>query len=97
MQIRDTNIHCRSNGTADTDVYRQRAFMLRREATNQILRRLGRSIMPRLIGAVAILVSYVLFLQRNPLPQDAGPTFAPAKVSLLSGSPKAPKWDHRTQ
>ena len=62
-----------------------RAFLLRRETTNQILRRFGRSVRPRLIGAIAILVSYALFLPRNPLPQGAGSTFAPAKVSPLSG------------
>jgi len=97
MQIQVTSIRRRSNGTVDMDVYRRKAFLLRRETTNQILRRLGRSVMPRLIGAIAILVSYVLFLQRNPLPQGAGPTFAPAKVSLLSDSRKASKWDHRSQ
>ena len=78
MQIQVTNIHRRSNGTVDTDVYRRKAFLLRRETTNQILRRLGRSVLPQLIGAIAILVSYVLFLPRNPLPQGAHPMFAPA-------------------
>ena len=97
MEIQVTNIHRRSNGTIDTDVYRQKAFLLRRETTNQILRRLGRSILPRLIGAIAILVSYGLFLPRNPLPQGAGPTFAPAKVSPLSDSLRTPKSNHRSQ
>lgn len=97
MEIQVNNIHRRSNGTVDTDFYRQKAFLLRRETTNQILRRLGRSVLPRLIGAIAILVSYVLFLPRNPLPQGAGPTFAPAKVSLLPGSLKTSKWNHRSQ
>ena len=41
MQIQVTNIHRRSNGTVDTDVYRRKAFLLRRETTNRILRRLG--------------------------------------------------------
>ena len=97
MQIQVTNIHRRSNGTVDTDVYRRKAFLLRRETTTRILRRLGRSILPRLIGPVAILVSYVLFLPRNPLPQGAGSTFAPAKVSLLPDSLKTSKWNHRSQ
>ena len=78
MQIQVTSIRRRSNGTVDMDVYRRKAFLLRRETTNQILRRLGRSVLPQLIGAIAILVSYVLFLPRNPLPQGAHPMFAPA-------------------
>ena len=97
MQLQANNIHCRSNGTIDTDVYRQKAFLLRRETTNQFLRRLGCSVLPRVIGAIAILVSYVLFLPRNPLPQGAGSTLAPAKVSLLPDSLKTSKWDHRSQ
>ena len=97
MQFQVTNIHRRSNGTVDMDVYRRKAFLLRWETANQILRRLGRSVLPRLIGAIAILVSYVLFLPRNPLPQGAGPTFAPTKVSLLPGSLKTSKWNHRSQ
>ena len=39
MQLQVTNIHRRSNGTVDMDVYRWKAFLLRRETTNQILRR----------------------------------------------------------
>ena len=78
MQSQVTNIHRRSNGNVDADVYRRKAFLLRRETTNQILRRLGRSVLPRMIGAIAILVSYILFLPRNPLPQGAHPMFAPA-------------------
>jgi hypothetical protein len=97
MQSQVTNIHRRSNGTVDTDVYRRKAFLLRREATNQILRRLGRSVLPRLIGAIAILVSYILFLPRNPLPQGAGSTLAPAKMSLLPDALRAPKLNHRSQ
>ena len=97
MQIQVANIHRRSNGTVDTDVYRRKAFLLRRETTNRTLRWLGRSVLPRLIGAIVILVSYVLFLPRNPLPQGAGSTFAPAKVSLLPDSLKTSKWNHRSQ
>jgi hypothetical protein len=69
MRIQVTNIHRRSNGTVDIDVYRRKALLLRRETTNQILRRLGRSVWP-LIGAIAILLSYAL-LPRNPVPQSA--------------------------
>jgi hypothetical protein len=45
MQIQVTSIRRRSNGTVDMDVYRRKAFLLRRETTNQILRRLGRSVL----------------------------------------------------
>ena len=96
MRFQVINIHRRSNGTVDTDVYRQKAFVLRREATNQILRRLGRILRP-LIGAIAIPVSYVLLLPRNPVRQGATSKFARAKVFLLSDSLKTPKLDHRSQ
>ena len=96
MQLQVTNIHRRSNGTLDTDVYRQRAILSRRETTNQILRRLGRSARP-LLGAIAILVSYALLLPRNPLPQGAASTLAPAKVYPLSDSLRTPKSNHRSQ
>ena len=79
MQIQVTNIHRSSNGTIDTDVYRRRAFLLRRETTNRMLRRLGRSVRPWLIGAIAIPVSYVLLLPRNPGRQGAGSTFTPPR------------------
>ena len=97
MQIQVTKIHRRSNGTVDMDVYRRKAFLLRRETTNQILRRLGRSVLPRLIGAIVILVSSILLLPRNPLLQGAGSTFAPAKVSLLFDPLRTPKLNHRSQ
>ena len=97
MQIQVTKIHRRSNGTVDMDVYRRKAFLLRRETTNQILRRLGRSVLPRLIGAIVILVSPILLLPRNPLLQGAGSTFAPAKVSLLFDPLRTPKLNHRSQ
>jgi hypothetical protein len=97
MQSQVTNIHRRSNGTVDTDVYRRKAVLLRRETINQILRRLGRSVLPRMIGAIAILVSYILFLPRNPLPPGAGSRFAPAKMSLLPDALRAPKLNHRSQ
>ena len=75
MQLQVTNIHRRSNGTIDTDVYRRSAFLLRREITNQILRRLGRSVRP-LVGALAILLSYALLLSRTPMPQGAASMLA---------------------
>jgi hypothetical protein len=96
MQLQVTNIHRRSNGTLDIDVYCQRAILLRRETTNQILRRLGRSARP-LLGAIAILVSYALLLPRNPLPQGAASMLAPAKVSPLSDSLRTLKSNHRSQ
>jgi len=88
MRIQPTNIHRRSNGTVDMDVYRRKAFLLRRETTNQILRRLGLFVRP-LIGAVAIPVSYVLLLPRNPVQQGVASKFARAKVSPLSDSPRS--------
>jgi hypothetical protein len=96
MRLQVTNIHRRSNGTIDTDVYRRKAFLLRRETTNQILRRLGRSARP-LLGAIAILVNYALLVLRNPVPQGATSMLAPAKVSPLSGSLRTPKSNHRSQ
>ncbi|HET7805696.1 MAG TPA: hypothetical protein VFL53_15745 [Pseudolabrys sp.] len=94
MRIQVTNIHRRSNGTVDIDVYRRKALLLRRETTNQILRRLGRSVWP-LIGAIAILLSYAL-LPRNPVPQSAVSKLAPARVSPLSDSLRASKSNHRS-
>lgn len=85
MQLQVTNIHRRS-----------KAILLRRETTNQILRRLGRSARP-LLGAIAILVSYALLLPRNPLPQGAASMLAPAKISPLSDSLRTLKSNHRSQ
>jgi hypothetical protein len=96
MRLQVTNIHRRSNGTVDTDVYRRKAFLLRRETTNQILRRLGRSARP-LLCAIATLMSYALLLPRNPVPQGANSMLAPAKVSPLSDSLRTPKSNHRSQ
>ena len=96
MQLQVTNIHRRSNGTVDMDVYRRKASMLRRETTNRILRRLGRSARP-LLGAIAILVNYALLLLRNPVSQGATSMLAPAKVSPLSDSLRTPKSNHRSQ
>lgn len=47
----------RSNGTIDTDFYRQEAFFLWREATNQSFRRLWQVGRP-LIGTAAIIAAY---------------------------------------
>ena len=96
MQLQVTNIHRRSNGTVDMDVYRWKAFLLRRETTNQLLRRLGRSARP-LLGAIATLVSYAPLLPRNPVSQGATSMLAPAKASPLSGSLRTPKSNHRSQ
>jgi hypothetical protein len=93
MGFQVTNIHRRSNGTVDTDVYRQKAFVLRRKTTNQIVRRLGRIVGP-LIGAIAIPVSCVLRLPCHPVRQGVS-KFARAKVS--PGSLKTPKLNHRSQ
>ena len=95
MRIQVTNIRRRSNGTVDMDFYRRKAFLLRRETTNQILRRLGRSAWP-LIGAVAILVNYALSL-RNPVPQGAASKLAPVKVFPQSNSLRTSSLNHRSQ
>jgi len=92
MQV--TNMHRRSNGTVDMDVYRRKAFLLRRETTNQILHRFGH-IVRTLIGIVAILVSYAPSL-RNPVPQGAS-KLAPAKVSPLFSSLRTSRLNHRSQ
>ena len=93
MRIQVPNIHRRSNGTVDMDVYRRKAFLLRRETTNQILHRFGR-IVRRLIGTVAILVSYALSLGK--LVQGAS-KLAPAKVSPRSNSLRTSRLNHRSQ
>jgi hypothetical protein len=94
MRIQVTYIHRRSNGTVDMDVYRRKAFLLRRETTTQILHRFGR-IVRTLIGTAAILVSYALSL-RNPVPQGAS-KLAPAKVSPRSNSLRTSRLNHRSQ
>jgi len=96
MRIQATNIYRRSNGTVDMDVYRRKALLLRRETTNQILRRFGRFARP-LIGAVAILVSYALLLPRNLVAHGTSSKLAPAKVSPLSDSLKTPRLNQRNQ
>ena len=96
MQTKVTHIHRRSNGTVDMDVYRRKAFLLRRETTNEILRQLGRLARP-LIGAIAILLNYVLLAPRNQVPRGAASMLAPAKVSPLCDSLRTPKSNHRRQ
>jgi len=93
MRIQVTNIHRRSNGTVDMDVYRRKAFLLRREITNQILRRLGRSAWP-LIGVIAIVISSTLVL---PVAEEAASKLGQAKVSSLSLSLKTFKSDQPNQ
>jgi hypothetical protein len=93
MRIQVPNIHRRSNGTVDMDFYRRKAFLLRRETTNQILRRLGRSAWP-LIGAIAIVISSALLL---PAADGAVSKLAQAKVSSLSNSLKTLKSNQRSQ
>jgi hypothetical protein len=93
MRIQVPNIHRRSNGTADMDFYRRRAFLLRRETTNQILRRLGRSAWP-LIGAIAIVISSALLL---PAADGVVSKLAQAKVSSLSNSLKTLKSNQLSQ
>jgi hypothetical protein len=68
---------------------------IHRRSTNQILRRLGRSVRP-LIDTIAILVGYAL-LPRTPLPQGAGSMLARTKVSPLADSLRTPKPNHRSQ
>ena len=92
MQV--TNMHRRNNGTVDMDVYRRKAFLLRRETTNQILHRFGH-IVRTLIGIVAILVNYAPSL-RNPVPQGAS-KLAPAKVSPRFNSLRTSRLNHRSQ
>ena len=94
MRFQVTNIHRRSNGTVDLDVYRWKAFVLRRKTTNQIVRRLGCIVRP-LIGAIAIPVSCVLPLLRTPVRQGVVSQFARAKVPSLSNSLRTTKQDHR--
>ena len=93
MRIRDTNIHRRSNGTVDMDVYRREAFLLRRETTNRTLRRLGRFVRPY-VGAIAIVISSALLL---PAAEGAVSKLAQSKVSSLSDSLKTLKLNHRSQ
>jgi hypothetical protein len=96
MEIQVASIHRRSNGTVDTDLCRQKAFLLRREATNQILRRIG-CFIRSLPAAVAILMGHVLLLPRNPVPQRAIPVFTRAKVSPQLSPLKTSKSNHRSQ
>lgn len=93
MRIQVTNIQRRTNGTVDLDVYRREAFLLRRESTNQILRRLGRFVRPY-IGAIAIVISSALLL---PAAEGAVSKLAQAKVSSLSNSLRTFKLNHLSQ
>jgi hypothetical protein len=76
------NIHRRANGTIDIDFYRREAFLLRRQATRKIFRRIGRLGKP-LIGAVTIVATYALVPPRDPLPPSNDSLFVSAAVPLL--------------
>jgi len=58
MYLRRNNWYVRrSNGTVDTDFYRQRAILLRRDATNRAFRQAWKMTRP-LAGTVAIIAAY---------------------------------------
>jgi hypothetical protein len=79
-------IHRRSNGTIDTDFYRQEAILLRRQATNKFFRRLRRPGRP-ILRSVAIVATYFLLSPRDPLPPGANSIFVSASVPLLPTEP----------
>jgi hypothetical protein len=72
----------RSNGTIDVDFYRQEAFLLRREVTNKLFRRIRRASRP-LIGAATIIANYALLTPREPSPPSTNSIFVSAEVPLL--------------
>ena len=75
MQLQVTNIHRRSNGTIDTDVYRRKSLPAAAGDHKPDLASVRTHLSGRLIGAIAILVSFALLLSRNPVPQGAASTF----------------------
>jgi hypothetical protein len=77
----------RSNGTIDVDFYRQEAFLLRREVTNKLFRRIRRASRP-LIGAATIIANYALLTPREPSPPSTNSIFVSAEVPLLPTEPK---------
>jgi hypothetical protein len=77
----------RSNGTIDVDFYRQEAFLLRRESTNKLFRRIRRASRP-LIGAATIIANYALLTPREPSPPSTNSIFVSAEVPLLPTEPK---------
>jgi hypothetical protein len=76
-----------SNGTIDVDFYRQEAFLLRREATNKLFRRIRRGSRP-LIGVVTIIANYTLLTPRQPSPPSINSIFVSAEVPLVPTEPK---------
>jgi hypothetical protein len=77
----------RSNGTVDVDFYRQEAFLLRREATNKLFKRIRRASRP-LIGTVTIIANYALLTPRESSPPSANSIFVSAEVPLMTTEPK---------
>jgi len=76
-----------SNGTIDVDFYRQEAFLLRREATNRIFRRIRRGSRP-LICVVTIIANYALLTPREPSSPGINSIFVSAEVPLVPTEPK---------
>jgi hypothetical protein len=76
-------IRRRSNGTIDIDSYRQEALVLRAQAMRRLSNK-GRLLPWPLIGAVAIVVAYVTFLPRTPVPPSASSMLVSANLSLMS-------------
>jgi hypothetical protein len=81
------NVRQRRNGTIDVDFYRREAFLLRREATNKLFRRVGKLGRP-LVRVATIIVTYALLSPRDPLPPSTGSLFVSANVPLLPSEPK---------
>ena len=77
----------RSNGTVDVDFYRQEAFLLRREATNKLFKRIRRASRP-LISTVTIVANYALLMPRESSPPSANSIFVSAEVPLMPTEPK---------
>ena len=77
----------RTNGTIDVDFYRQEAFVLRRDATNKLFRRLRRAGRP-LIGVVTIIANYALLTPREPSPPSSNSIFVSAEVPLVPTEPR---------
>lgn len=71
----------RTNGTIDIDSYRQEALFLRAQTRTEFLKRVGRVARP-LIGTVAILVAYAVFLLREAAP-PATASLGPPILSVL--------------
>src|SRR5689334_20200831 len=81
MYLRRNNWYVRrSNGTVDIDFYRQRAFFLRRAATNRTFRRLWQKSQP-LTGTAAIIVAYASALHLMFAPTAAAEAEVPAAIA----------------